>query len=109
MNIRDIDTKLEAAFDKLHHLQAEMRDIGINAAEAKVAYEVAQAQAFLLARDKGMVVESAKAEALLAASEKNLAYLIADTEVRTNRSALQTLNTQVDILRTMAASHRSTF
>jgi hypothetical protein len=104
-----IEAKLEEAFDAIHGLQADLREAGRVAAGAKVDYEVAFAQHVLIGRDKGLPVEAAKAEATTMTKELYRAYLLADTEHKTARSAISVCSSQVDILRTLAASHRGLF
>jgi len=109
MRIQDIDERLEAAFDALSTLQAEQRALATRAAETKVAHETALARQMLRARDRGLAVEAAKATALDACEDSHLAMVLAESDLRVNRSTITTLTTQVDILRTMAATHRSVF
>lgn len=109
MDSSSIERKLEEAFDSIHGLQAENRDLAVAAATAKTDYEVAYAKALLVSRDKGMAVEAAKAEAVLAAREQHREMVVAEAQYRANRQAIATLTTQVDILRSLAASHRSIF
>lgn len=109
MNPGEIEPRLEQALDRLGELLAEQRHLASAAATAKVGWEVENAKAMLRARDRGMSVESAKADALIATSELYQQWLIADSELRSNRQALQVLETQVDILRTLAVSHRGVF
>jgi hypothetical protein len=109
MNPAQIEQKLEAAFDAMHGLQAENRDYAIAAAEAKVEYETAFARALLFARDRGLAVEAAKAEATISTADAYRQSVVKEAEYRANRSAISTLGTQVDILRSLAASHRSLF
>jgi hypothetical protein len=109
MNAAEIEAKLEQAFDALHGLQGENRDLGVAAGSAKADYELAYAKALLISRDKGLAVEAAKAEAMLSAGEMYREMIISEARFKSNRQALATLTTQVDILRSLAASHRSIF
>lgn len=109
MNGADIERKLEQAFDAIHGLQAENRDLAVTAATTKADHEVTYAKALLVSRDKGLAVEAAKAEATLAAKDTYREMVIAEAQYRANRQAIATLTTQVDILRSLAASHRSIF
>jgi hypothetical protein len=109
MNSVEIERKLEEAFDAIHGLQAENRDHAVAAATAKADYEVTYAKALLVSRDKGLAVEAAKAEATLVAQSAYREMVVAEAKYRANRQAIGTLSTQVDILRSLAASHRSIF
>ncbi|MFZ4431615.1 MAG: hypothetical protein ACOYOQ_00310 [Microthrixaceae bacterium] len=105
----DIERKLEEAFDAFYGLQGEHRLLGEEAAVAKATYEREYAHALLTARDKGLAVEVAKAEAQVKAADSYQRMLVADAVHRANRSAIAVLTTQVDILRSLSASHRSVF
>lgn len=109
MNSSEIESKLEQAFDAIHGLQAENLDLGAAAAVAKAEYEVAYAKALLIARDQGHAVEAAKATATIVTATEYQKFVIAEAALRSNRQAISTLSTQVDILRSLAASHRSIF
>ncbi len=109
MESNEIEAKLQEAFDVLHGLQADERDAGVAAATAKVAYDVAYAKALLVARDRKLAIEAAKAEATVYSEAEYRTSLLAEAQLRTARSTLNVLSTQVDILRTLAASHRSVF
>lgn len=111
MDAGQIDEKLHEAFDVLHGLQADEREAGVEAALTKVSYETAYAKALLSARqrDPKMPLDLAKAEATVVAEAEYRAYQLADASLRTSRSTLNVLSTQVDILRTLAVSHRSVF
>lgn len=109
MDITEIEPRLEQALERLEVLLAEQRTSANTAAVAKVEWETENAKALLRARDKGMSVETAKADALIATADLYRRWLIADSELRSVRQAVHVLETQVDILRTLAVSHRSVF
>jgi hypothetical protein len=109
MDARDIESKLEQAHDAIYGLQATQRDLSERAAVTKVSYEVEMAKATLLARDRGLTQADAKAHATIATEGEMRDHLVADAELRANRSAINVLQTQVDILRTLAVTHRSVF
>jgi hypothetical protein len=109
VDARHIDSRLEAAHDAIYGLQASQRDLSERAAVSKVEYEVEMAKAQLIARDRGLTQQDAKAQATVETAEELRTYLLADAELRSNRSAINVLQTQVDILRTLAVTHRSVF
>jgi hypothetical protein len=104
-----IDSRLEEAHDAIYGLQATQRELSERTALAKVTYEVDAAKAQLLARDSGMTQADAKAVATVETEDQLRDYLLADAALRSNRGAIETLRTQVDILRTLAVTHRSMF
>jgi hypothetical protein len=109
VDARRIDTRLEEAHDAIYGLQATQRELSERAALAKVRYEVEAAKAQLVARDNGLTQADAKAVATVETEDQLRDYLLADAELRSNRGAITTLQTQVDILRTLAVTHRSMF
>lgn len=111
MDAGQIDEKLHEAFDVLHQLQADEREAGTAAALTKVEYEVRFAKALVEVRHREpkMPLDLAKAEATILAEAEYRAFQLADAQLRTSRSTLNVLSTQVDILRTLAVSHRSVF
>jgi hypothetical protein len=56
-----------------------------------------------------MTQADAKAVATVETEDQLRDYLLADAALRSNRGAIETLRTQVDILRTLAVTHRSMF
>ncbi len=109
MDAQRIDSRLEDAHDAIYGLQATQRELSERTALAKVTYEVEAAKAQLLARDSGMTQADAKAMATVETEDQLRDYLLADAALRSNRGAIETLRTQVDILRTLAVTHRSMF
>ena len=109
MDARHIDTKLEAAHDAIYELQATQRAAAEQAALAKHRYEVDHAKAQLRARDDGLTQADAKAAATIETETQLRDHLLADASARSARGAIATLQTQVDILRTLAVTHRSMF
>lgn len=109
MDPRDIDLKLNDAHNTIYELQQTQRVAAEQAALAKLRYEVDHAKAHLVARDNGLTQVDAKAAATVETEEQLRVYLLADAELRSARGAISTLQTQVDILRTLAVTHRSMF
>lgn len=109
MDAQQIDINLEAAHDTIYRLQEEQRAAAARAAEAKLRYEVDHAKAQLVARDRGLTQSDAKAAATIATEDQLGAHLLAEADLRSTRGAIATLQTQVDILRTLAVTHRTMF
>lgn len=107
-----IQQKIEELYDRLETLTDEIRSAGARAAEAEAAYEVSYAQERLRARweanENGVKLTVAQVEdiATVATSELRLKALLARNDLSTLREAIGLAKTEMDGLRTLAASNR---
>lgn len=109
MNAAEVDAKLEDAHDKIGGLHHDQRQLAEAAAVAKADYEQAYARAFLSARAAGRTLDEAKAQATLDTAEERRKMLVTEEHAKSAKGAIAVMTTQVDILRTLAVTHRSVF
>ena len=108
MRIQDIDERLEAAFDALSTLQAEQRALPPRRPKPRWRTK-RRSPVRCPGTGSGAGRRSGQSHGFDACEDSHLAMVLAESDLRVNRSTITTLTTQVDILRTMAASHRSVF
>ena len=110
MNLGQIQEAILREAKKIDDLVSEVRDAGVQAAEAEVAFKVGHAQARLVARaDKDRKVTEAMAEdiAVEATEHQRLQHNLAQSRLTTAREAMRASQSRLDALRTLAASFRN--
>jgi len=109
----EVQERIEKLEEHIEALTDEIRAAGHDAAIAETDYETAYAQQRLLARfnaneeGKKITAPAVDDTAVVATSELRRAALLARNNLSTLREALAAAKTNMDGLRTLAASHRS--
>lgn len=100
----EVEAELQRLMERLEEATVQMAAFGQEAGEAEVAHKVAFAQAFL--RSDGPVATREQL-AVVATAEPMLRRRIADAKLQAQRELLNTIRTQIDAVRTIAANIRS--
>jgi hypothetical protein len=109
----EIQQRIEDLQDRIEALADEIRAAGHDAAIAETEYEVAYAQQRLTARwnanESGtkLTAPAADDNAVVATAELRKKALLARNNLSTLREAIAAAKTNMDGLRTLAASHRN--
>jgi hypothetical protein len=108
-----IQQRIEELQDRIENLAEEIRAAGHDAAVAETDYEVAFAQQRLLVRwnaneeNKKVTAPTVDDEAVVATAELRRKALLARNNLSTLKEAMAAAKTNMDGLRTLAASHRN--
>ena len=101
-----VTAKLHEAHDRLDHLNDESGRVKREYAEKKAAHEVAMARSALRHRAEGSSATDAKLKAVESCADSYREMLIAQAIMDANKTAIDVLDRQVALLRTLAVDAR---